>query len=160
MLDLDFTFLFVLVNLGILYYFVKKFLFNRLGGFMDKRSEDIAREIEKGQSLVAAGDTYLKEHEEMMANAEVERRELLEQTRNEAEADAREIVRQAKRESMQIIQDAKTEAVHAGQKIEQDSREQIVALAISAASKIIEQNMDSPQNEELVRHFLDKEARQ
>lgn len=157
MLSLDFTFLFTLINLGVLYFFVNKFLFKKLGGFMDKRSADIADEIEKGKALVANGEEYLKQLDGMKADAEEECKEYKNQARREAEGDRSMIVNQARREAADIIHEAREEAAKEQQRIRRESGEQMAALAIAAASRVIEQNMDNDRNHELVQHFLDKE---
>lgn len=160
MLDLDFTFLFALLNLAILYFFVKKFLFSKLGAFMDKRSADIAQNIEQGKAMIAEGDEYRKRYQEVLNKAQEERRELLEKAKKKAETDYDEMISQARRESARIIQEARQEAKREWEQVEMQTRTQIAALAISAASKVIEQNMDTSTNKELVKQFLDKEAYQ
>ncbi len=159
MLNIDFTFLFALLNLAILYFFVKKFLFSRLGAFMDKRSDDIAENIEMGKSMIAEGDEYRQRYQDILDNAQEESRAILEKAKKQADADYQKIISKAKNDSAKIVQDAREEAQREWQQMEIQARTQIAALAISAASKVIEQNMDSVHNQELIKQFLDKEAR-
>lgn len=158
MLDIDFTFLFTLINLGILYFFVKKFLFSRLGEFMNKRSADIKASIIQGQELKAEGENYKNQYKEILDQANEERREILESARKKAAREYDEVMARAKTESNRILQGAQKEAQQEYQRLLEGARTEIAALAISAASKVIEQNMDSDKNHELVQHFLDKEA--
>ena len=158
MFNIDFTFLFAVINLLVLYFFVNKFLFKRLGGFMEARSESIASDIEKGRELKTAGETYRLKYEQMIREGEVEGRRIVTEARDMAEKEYAEILARAKKEAEWLLSKAKEEEQLHQEKLAARLKTDVAELSIIVASKIIESNMDSETNRELVKKFLDKEV--
>ena len=158
MLSIDFTFLFTAINLLILYFFVNKFLFKRLGGFMEARSESIAADIEKGRELKTEGDTYRLKYEQMLREGEEEGRRIVAEARDRGEKEYAEILARAKKEAEWLLSKAREEEQLRQEQMAARLKTDVVELAIIAASKIIEANMDTETNRKMVVKFLDNEA--
>ena len=158
MFNIDFTFVFALINLYVLYFFVKKFLFKRIGGFMEARSESIAADIEKGRELKAEGEAYRLQYEQMISEGAEEGKRIVAEARDRAEKEYAEILARAKKEAEWILSKAKEEGQIRQEKIAEGLKADVAKLSIIAASKIIEANMDNETNREMVKKFLDKEA--
>lgn len=157
MFDIDFTFLWTAVNLLIIYLVVNKFLFKRLGASMEKRSESIAADIEKGRQLKEEGEEFKRQYEDMLGEAAEKRREIINEATQKAAKEYENIISNAKKEAARITSEARAEADSEREKALELLRLEAASLAISAASKIIEENMDSEKNRELVSRFLSKE---
>ena len=158
MFNIDFTFLFAVINLLVLYFFVNKFLFKRLGGFMEARSDSIASDIEKGRELRAEGETYRLKYEQMLREGEEESRRIVAEARGMAEKEHAEILARAKKEAEWLLSKAKEEEQLRQEKLTARLKTDVAELSIILASKIIEANMDSEINREMVKKFLDKEV--
>ena len=158
MFNIDFTFVFALINLYVLYFFVNKFLFKRLGGFMEARSESIAADIEKGRELKAEGEAFRLQYEQMLSEGAEEGKRITAEARERAEKECAEILARAKKEAEWILSKAKEEAQLRQEKITEGLKADVAELSIVVASKIIEANMDNEANREMVKKFLDKEA--
>ena len=158
MFSIDFTFIFAAINLFLLYLFVNKFLFKRLGGFMEARSESIAADIEKGRELKAEGEEYRLKYEQILSEGAEEGKRIVAEARDRAEKEYAEILARAKKEAEWILSKAKEEGQLRQEKIAEGLKADVAELSIIVASKIIEANMDNAANREMVRKFLDKEA--
>lgn len=158
MFDIDFTFLWTAVNLAIIYFVVDKFLFKRLGGFMEKRSEAIAADIEKGRRLTEEGEAFRQSCEESLSGAAEKRREIIDEATRKAAREYDAILNEAKKEAARIKAEARAETERERGRMMEELRRDVADLAIAAASKVVEADMDSEKNRELVNRFLEGAA--
>jgi F-type H+-transporting ATPase subunit b len=160
MFNIDFTFLFTAINLGIIYFFVKKFLFGRLGGFMDERAASIAADIEKGERLIKEGEEMRRRQEEILAEAYDERRKIIDEAKLSASAEYDAIIADAKKDAARIILEARETGSRERAALHKELRQSIASLAVSAASKIIEANMDDERTRKLADDFIAAKLRE
>ena len=158
MFNIDFTFLFTAINLLILYFVAKKFLFGKLAGFMEARSNAIAEDIEKGESLKKEGEKLQKDHQELLSGTYEEKKKILEEARQQASKESDAIIKKAKQDAERIINDARDETERERAKVMKDLRRDVAGLAMAAATKIIRANMDNDKNRGLVDDFLKDEG--
>lgn len=157
MLNIDFTFLWTAVNLIVLYLVLRKVLFKRVGDFMEQRSADITADIEKGEALKAEGEAFHKEQAAMLESAVDERKLMVQEARQKATKEYDSILADAKKEAARILANAHEEAEREHAMMLAQMKDEVVSLALAAASKIIEANMDTERNRVLVEDFLEKE---
>ena len=158
MFSIDFTFLWAAVSLAIIYFVVRKFLFGKLGGFMDERSASIAADIDKGETLMREGEEFRRKQQEILDEAYHERNKIIEEARLKAADTYDRIIGEAKKDAQNIISQARAEGEREQERLYSALQQEIVSVALSAASKIIEANMDNDRNRELVDKFLASEG--
>ncbi|MDR1193501.1 MAG: F0F1 ATP synthase subunit B [Peptococcaceae bacterium] len=158
MLDIDFTFLFTGLNLIVLYLFLRKFLFRRVGDYMENRSRLIAEDIQKGAELKAEGEDFRARQEEALTAAAAECQSMLRTSREEAARRGDEIVAEAKKEATRLVTRAREEAQRERERLLADLRLEVASLALAAATKVVEENMDNERNRRLIEEFLDREG--
>lgn len=158
MLNIDFTFLFALLNLLVLYFFLRKFLFGRVNKFMDDRAAAIKADIEKAEKDRAEGEACLKEQQALLQDASNERARMLENARKKAAASYEESIAQARLESSRIVAKAEADAARDKEKAIAQLQDQVASLALTAASKVMQANMETDKNRELVAEFLKDEG--
>ena len=154
MFDIDFTFLFTALNLLILYFVIKKFLWGRLGGFINERSKAIADDIERGETMKLEGERYQKEQEELFSGAYEEKKKILEEAKKQASKEYDAAVKRAKEDADRILAEARAEAQREKERLLKELRREVATLAVAAATKIIKENMDNDKNRGLVDDFL------
>lgn len=154
MFGIDFTFLFTAINLLILYFVIKKFLFKRVGGFMAERSDAIAADVERGESLKLEGERFAQEQRELLSGTYDEKKLVLEEARQQAAKEYDAIVKKAKQDAERILADARDESVRERERLGKELRREVAALAMAAASKVIRSNMDNERNRGLVDEFI------
>ncbi len=158
MLNIDFTFLFAAVNLLILYFFLRKFLFGRVTQFMDNRAEAIQNDIEKAKADKAEGAQYAAEQKRLMQEATDQRNQFVEAARQKANAFYDETVEGAKAQAARIIAKADADIEREREKMVAELKDEVASLALAAASKVMQANMDTETNRSLVDEFLKEEG--
>lgn len=158
MLNIDFTFVWTAVNLIILYLFLKKFLFGKVGKYMDDRAKSIEDDMKLGRDLKAEGEAMLEEQRSQMDAAVEKRREIIDDAREKATKEHDGIISEARKEATRITAAAHEEAEREREKMLVQLRDDVATLALAAASKVVEANMDNEKNRKLVGELLDKEG--
>ena len=156
MLDLDLSFLWVIINLVILYVFLRKFLFGRVTAYMDQRTKSVEDAIERGQAKIAEGEEFLKRSGEALTEASARREEIVSKAVQKAQQEYDAIVGEARKEASLILTRAREEIESERARLSKELQEQVAALAIACASKVVSVNMDSEANRKLVGDFLDE----
>lgn len=157
MLNIDFTFVWVAFNLLVLYLFLKRFLFKRVGTFMEERQRSIAQEIQRGKDLVEEGEAIRNDRQRELDQLRDDRKAVMDESREKALLEADRIIEDAKKEAARMLVRAGEDIERERQSMIRSLRDEVVSLALSAASKVIEANMDTDRNKKLVLEFIDKE---
>ncbi len=158
MLNVDFTFLWILVNLIILYFFLRKFLFGRVGKYMDDRAAAIAADIERAEKAREDAAAVQAKYEGLMARAEEQSQAILDEARQKAKTEYSDILTDARKNASIIIAEAHSRANAEHDKAMAQVREEVASLALSAASKVMAANMDEQKNRDIVDKFLAEEG--
>lgn len=124
---------------------------------MDKRAEAIASDISRGETLKADGERYALETKQALDNAGIEGKRIIEEARVKAGKEYDKIIAEAEATAQNIIKEAHEAAAAEQKRMEKALQEHVANLVISAASKVIEQNMDNEKNRGIVAQFLKKE---
>lgn len=158
MLDINLSFLWVAVNLLVLYLFLRKFLFQRVGNFMDQRSKKIEDDIESAAKMRELTETERKSIAGELAKAREESQQLLEEARELAARQGEEIVGEARREAARLLGRAREQAEQEREQIYAQLRREIASISVMAAGKVLAENLDSERNRALVDEFLRKQS--
>lgn len=151
-----YTFIFVALNLLILYFFMRKFLFKPVTEFMEKRKNSIDQALKDAeQARIEAAETR-KNYEEQIKKIREESERLLNEGRAKAMREYDEIIANAKKEALAIVEKGRQDVEREREEMLRQVRQQIAALAIAAASKVVQANMDTDANKALVDKFIDE----
>ena len=135
MLSLDWNLLFTVINLVIFYILMKKFVWNKVLGAMDKRQSKI--------------DQQFKD-----AGADEESARLIADAKVTAKAKADKIVDQAKLTSDKMVRDAHQTIEHERNEALQSVKHDIAALAMDAAAKVVSKEASELDNSAIYDDFL------
>lgn len=156
MLNFDLTFVWTAINLVVLFLFLRRFLFGRVTAFMDARNARIEDEMKQGAEARAEGERYRKEYGALVQQAAAERARTLESARQKAEALQADAAIAARAEAGRILAAANAEAERERERAAAQMRNEVASLALAAAGKVMEANMDTAQNRRLVDDLLDE----
>ena len=156
MLSIDLTFLWTAINLVVLFLFMRKFLFGRVTKFMDDRNAAIEADLKKGADAKAEGEQYKEEYTALVKDAAAERARTLEAARVKAAAHYDKAVDEARCEAARIVQEANEQAQTEREKAMASLRDDVASLALAAATKVVQANMDTQKNRQLVDEMLDE----
>ncbi|NLX92182.1 MAG: F0F1 ATP synthase subunit B [Firmicutes bacterium] len=152
------TFVWVIVNLFILYLILKKILFKPVTEFMENRSNSIKADLENASKSKAEAERLKQMRMQKLLSAEDESEQILNAARQRAQKEYEDIINAAHREAEEIIANAEKSIAAEREEMLRKLRNEIINLALSAASKIIEVNMDTKMNRALVDKFIKEEG--
>jgi F-type H+-transporting ATPase subunit b len=152
------TFIFSLINLGILYWALKKLLFKPVTEFMENRTKSIEDNIQNAKQKNAEADKLKKDYEDQLLTARGQVDSLIKEAREKATKEYEGILAQAKEDSQTMLEKARADIENERQQMIKSIRNEVASLALAAASKVIEANMDNDKNRAIVEKFIDEEG--
>lgn len=150
------TFIFVAINLGILYWALKKILFKPVTEFMENRTASIEKAIADANQKNVDADELINQYEQKLLAAKEEADNIIKEARSRAEREYTTILNNARADSENLTVKAREQIEREREQMRKEVRNEVASLALSAASKIIEANMDNEKNRVLVNKFIDE----
>ena len=145
---------FQLINVGIMFIVLKKLLFKPVLGIIEAREKDIQDSLAQGELAKNEGIALKNEYEEKITRAKNEGQEIIKQATLRAEQKSEEIISNAKSEATQIKEKASKDIEQERQKVMNEIKDDISDIALLAASKVIEKDIDSNKHKELIDNFI------
>lgn len=153
-ISLDWELILQLINTGILYLFLKKFLFGRIASFLEERKANIEKSFKEADDAAKRAEEIKAEYADKISVAQDEAREIVKEASKRAEERAEEIVKNAKEEAAKVMERASLEVQRERQNVLNELKNEISNMAILAASKVIEKDIDKKQHELLIENFI------
>ncbi len=151
-----YTFIFVALNLIILYFFMRKFLFKPVTNFMENRKNSIEQGLKDAADAKLEAAEIRKNYEKQVKDIKIEGDKLLNEARTRASREYDEIVATAKKDAMAIVQKGREDVERERVEMLNQTRQQIAVLAIAAATKLVQANMDTDVNRVMIDKFIDE----
>lgn len=143
-----------LVIFLLLAWLLKRFAFKPITAAVEAREKALEDAIEGAKRDRDAAAQLLEEHRRQIEAARGEAQKLIAEGRAVSEKMRSELLEQTRREQQDMLDRARSEIeMEKGRAIAQIRRE-AVDLAIAGASKVVEQNLDSQRNRQLVESYL------
>ena len=158
MVELNSQLFFIIINILILYFLLKKFLFKPVTEFMENRTKSIQNDLNDANNKVKEAENLKKQYEEMLKSAHSKANEIIQAARENANKEYEQILQQARQDAEEIIRRANESIELERQKVMKEMRNEITSLAFAAASKIVQKNMDTETNKKIIENFLDEEG--
>lgn len=154
LIGVTYELLFQLVNTFLLFVVLKKLLFKPVLGIIEAREKEIKTNLEQGERAKTEGLALKKEYEEKVTSAKVEGQEIIKQATLRAEQKSEDIVSTAKQEVLNLKEKASKDVEQERQKVMNEIQSEISDIALLAASKVIEKDLDKSKHEELINNFI------
>jgi F-type H+-transporting ATPase subunit b len=151
-----YTFIFVLINLLVLYWFMKKFLFKPVTNFMENRKNSIEQGLKEAADAKSEASKIRKDYEEQIKKIKEDGDKLLNEAKARAAREYDEMIEAAKKDAMAIVQKGHADVERERAEMLLETKQQIALLAITAATKLVQANMDTEANKVLVDKFIDE----
>jgi F-type H+-transporting ATPase subunit b len=145
-----------IINLGILYWFLKKYLFEKLTTFMNNRTESIQSKMNLAASNLEEANGMKSKYEIQLKSADGEGKKIVEEYKIKAQKLSDEMVEEAKKEASLIRERAKIDAERELEKAKDEIKRQIITLSLLAASASIGGQLDSEKHHSLIKEFINK----
>lgn len=151
-----YTFVFVAINLIVLFLFMRKFLFKPITNLMESRKSSIEQGLKDAENAKIEVAEARKKYEEQMKNIKLDGDKLVNEMKAKAAREYDEMIATAKKEALVIVQKGHEDVERERVEMIKQTKQQIAVLAIAAASKLVQANMDSETNKAMVDKFIDE----
>jgi F-type H+-transporting ATPase subunit b len=157
LIGFDWTFVMVIVTFVVLIIILKKYFWDKVRGFMQAREQKIIDAFDNAAEANKVANAMLDEYNAKIADIKSERRDMLTEAKRRADEHAKEIISQAEEKAQSMLHQATKQIEAEKERALSDMREQIGMLAVYAAEKIIEKQLDHTGQQAIVDNVL-KEA--
>jgi F-type H+-transporting ATPase subunit b len=147
---------FAILNLLLLYFVLRKVLFKPVTEFMENRTQSIKNSIDEAEKQKAEAIELKRSYEEQIAHAKEDAEKIIREARAKAETEHDKIVAQARTEAEALMIRAREDIENERRQMISELRAQVAGLALAAASRVIEVNLDTEKNRALVDKFIDE----
>ena len=154
LVGLTYELFFTLANVLILFLILRKVLFKKIIDVMDARDADIKNNIEAGQKAKEEGMKFKSEYETRIQDARDEGQMIVDFARKRAEEKSDTIISEARKEAEYIKQKANNEIAKEKEQAFNNIKSEISEIAVLAASKVIEKDIDKAKHEDLIENFI------
>ncbi len=145
---------FQIINTVILFLVLKKILFKPVLNIIEKRENMIQEDLAEGSKAKNEGIALKQEYEQKVSLAKDEGREIIKQATARAEEKSNQIIEDAKAEANALKAKATKEIAQEKEQAIAEIRNDISDIAILAASKVLEEDIDKAKHEDLIEKFI------
>lgn len=145
-----------IINTVILFWILKRILFKPVLNIIDARENAIKSDIAIGEQAKNEGLSLKSEYEQKLSAAKSEGQEIIKQATLRAEQKSEEIISTAKEEVTVLKDRANKEIEQEKEKVMNELKNDISSIAILAASKVIEKDIDKTKHEEMINKFIEE----
>ena len=131
-----------------------KFAFPAVTKMMNDRTERIRRNLDDAERVKGEAQSILDEYQRQLADAKSEANRIIEEARQTAESLRRDLMARAESEVAELRVRASEEVAAAQDRALSDLQSRIATLAIEAAEKVVEKNLDRATNMALVENYI------
>ncbi len=156
LIEFNWTSLMIVINLLILYIILKKFFWEKIRKFMTDRQDAIQDAFDSAEAMNKRADEKMRNYSARIANVEEEGREIIRQAKQQADAQAQEILADARNQASEIISKAEKTIELEKAKAMEEMRQEIGALALLAAERIVGKEVEGVGQEAIVDDVINQ----
>ncbi|HEY7452302.1 MAG TPA: F0F1 ATP synthase subunit B [Candidatus Limnocylindria bacterium] len=145
---------FQIINFLVLLWLLNRFLFKSALKRIDERQQRINQGFEDAAAAARDRELARAERETALAEARQESEALVARAAKTAEATSAEILAEARTSAEQLLARARDEIAAEKERALAEIRGEVADLALDAAGKLVEAEMDAPTQRRLVEQFL------
>ena len=150
------TALFVLLNFLLLFFVAKKFLFVPVMKMIQSRQQEIDDMYAQAQNAKDSAQALEEEYRRQLAAAQETGDTIVKEAMARGKNREEEIIRQANRDAEAIREKATEDIAREKKQALNDAKNEISALAVEIAGKVVGASLDTAQQEKLVDSFLEE----
>ncbi len=151
-----FTIFATLVNFLILLLFLKHYLFDKVNKIIDDRNSEVIETIQDAEYRVLKADELKDSYEKQIADLENKGREIVREAKIKADSQAKNIIQEAEDRTAMLIRQTEDEIERLKKKSLEEMKHEIGALAIFAAEKILEKELDHQEQQAFIGKIIDE----
>lgn len=148
------SFVYAIVAFAVLYWLLSKYAFGPLFGVMEKRNDQIQEQLVTAEKNRQESEQLLREQRQAIQDARKEAYDIMEQARKTSGKQADDMLAQAKAEASNLKENALKEIENEKNKAVDALRNQVSAMSVLIASRIIEKQIDENDQKQLIDQYL------
>ena len=149
------TMIFTWINLIILVFVMKKFLFKPVMNIFAQRENEIGSMYEKAEESQKNAEKMESEYAEKLSAAKEEASRIMKDATHEATLRSEQIVSEAQKKASAIVTKAHKEIEREKENAVSEIKSDIASIAIDIAQKVIEKDLTSSDHERLLEEFIE-----
>ena len=146
----------IIINLLIIYFLTKKFLFGRVDAILAQRREEVESATKQAEAAKQEALEAKKDYEDKIAHVDEEKEQILADIKKQGYAEYERIVNDARKKGDQIIVEAKHNAEVENERAKEVYAAQLTDMVIDAASKIAATKHSAADDKELYDKFINE----
>lgn len=154
MLRLDINLVFTIINLLVLYFLMKKFLFKPVNNIIAQREEAIKKQFDEAEETKKQADELKKEYEASLENAKADSLQIVQEAKEKARAEYDRIVKSADEDIARKLQKAEETIAEEKAKSLRSMENEIESLVVAAATKVVGEKVTLENSQKLYDEFL------
>lgn len=155
-LKLDWNLLFILINLIVFYFLMRKFLIRPITNIMEERKKLIEDGLSHARENQEEASKLKAQYEAALVGARGESQKIVSAARDHAHKEYDRVLEQARREAGELMETADREIQMERKKALSDLKTQVAGLAVEAARKVSGEKDFSSRDMELYDKFLEE----
>ena len=156
LIEINWSIIMIWITVIVLFLVLKKFFFEKVKNFMETRSNPIQDAFDSAEAVNRRADEKMQNYTKRIANVEAEGREIIRDAKIKADAQAREIIEDANKQATEIMNKAEKNIEREKQKAMEEMRKEVAALAMLAAERIVEREIQNIGQDEIVDEVINK----
>jgi F-type H+-transporting ATPase subunit b len=145
-----------IAGIGVLLIVLYQFVYEPILRTLEERQAKIAKGLEDSRQAAIARDNADAEAKKILEQARAEAAKIRQEASSRGEEQRKEIVAQAEEEAQEIVAEARQDAEEERNRILSDLRNQVAAIAVAAANKLVGESLDEKRQRELITEFFAK----
>lgn len=154
LLAFNWNLLFSAVTVLVLFLVLKHFFFEKVHNFMKEREKAVESALKNAADVNVEAQKKLENYESQLANAEKESREIIKAARDQAKVQAESILEEADLKANKIIEQSHKNIKRDKIQARKELRDEVSSLALIAAGKIMEKELNPEEHEEIINRIL------
>lgn len=148
------TIVFTIINLLVLYLFLKKFLFGRVNAVLEQREKLIQEQVEAAEAGKTQAQALQDQYEQKLSGAREEAEKIVSDAKVRAQKVYDNQMAQAQAEAKRVQAEAEARIATQRQEMLRGVRQEVAQLAVLAASQVARKDLDRETDRAMVEEFL------
>ncbi len=143
-----------IVNILVLFLFLKVFLFQRVGAVIEKRQNTIKTSLQEAEDRKTEAEQLKENYENDISKARDQAAVIMKEARKMAEIEYGRILDEARAEAARTLEESRKMIALEQKKSVEMAKTEIADVALLAAAKVIGRNVNDKTNRQFLGEFL------
>jgi len=145
-----------LLSTGVMLFLFRKLLWNYVLDFLNQRADAIEKNMTDAKEAKDQALVYLEKSEKQAQEAAKQYRDIVNQANEDAKAIKQQALSDAQAQAQDKLEQARRAIESERAQAQSQMKEEIIGVALDAATKVMNKDMDTPTNNALIEDFVNQ----